>query len=419
MGRRVVVTGMGLLTPLGNTLNSFWENSIEGKIGYDRLEGFENMELKSRVVGRIPEFELKGNTMDAEKREHMGRPAILAVNAAIRAVEDAGLDFDRVNRERSGVCIANAIADTPFSESTFLELTHSCGQIMHRENELPLYEKGMFSFIAYEVASQFGLKGQSFVMSTGCTGGIDAIGYSYESILNGEHDVMLCGATEAPITSMTVASFDIIGALTQDYNDNPKKASRPFDLKRSGFVLSEGCAVVVLEEMEHALKRGARIYGEIFGFYSSNNAYHMTDLPADGEALSCAMDTAIKNSTRQIGIGDIEYINAHGSSTPKNDFFETMAYKKTFKDLAYHIPISSTKSMVGHPLSAASAIEIVHCILALNRGYIPPTANQEHQDPECNLNYVPNQAIKKDLSIILTNASGFSGIHSVMLLAKL
>jgi len=410
---------MGLLTPLGNTLDSFWENSIKGKIGYDRLDGFEELKLKSRVVGRIPEFEFLGNTSDAEKRKRMGRPAILAVNAAIRAVEDAGLDFAKTDRERAGVCIANAIADTPFSESAYLELANSAGEFIYQGNQLPLYEKGMFSFIAFEVSAQFGLKGQSFVMSTGCTGGIDSIGYSYESIINDEHDVMLCGAAEAPITSMTIASFDAIGALTQDFNDNPKKASRPFDLKRSGFVLSEGCAVLVLEELEHAQRRGARIYAEIIGFTSNNNAYHMTDLPEDGEALSYLMNVAIEKSTRKIGLDSVDYINAHGSSTPQNDFFETMAYKKTFKDLAYRIPISSTKSMTGHPLSAASAIEIVHCVLALNRGYVPPTVNQEFPDPNCDLNYVPNQAIKKDLSLVLTNASGFSGIHSVMLLSKL
>lgn len=416
MRRRVVVTGMGLLTPLGNSLESFWQNSIEGKIGYDKLEGFDKMKLKSRVAGRIPEFELLGNTAVAGKREQMGRPGILAVNAAIRAVEDSGIDFELVDRERSAVCIANAIADTPFSESAFLKMTDETGKFIANGTGLPLYRKGMFSFIAFDVAHQFGLKGQSFVMSTGCTGGIDAIGCAYQSIMDDEHDVMICGASEAPVTYMTIASFDAVGALTSHYNDYPKKASRPFDLKRSGFVLSEGCAVIVLEEQEHAVHRGAKIYGEIVSFASTCNAYHMTDLPEDGEALSAAMNLAISDASLEPG--SIDYINAHGSSTLQNDLFETAAYKKTFGDLAYCIPISSTKSMVGHPLSAASAIEIVHCFLALNQGCVPPTVNLDYPDPVCDLNYVPNKALKKDLSVVLTNASGFSGIHSVMIISK-
>lgn len=414
-GRRVVITGMGLLTPLGNTLEHFWENSLQGKVGYDRLQGYEDMNLKSRVVGTIPAFEPLGRTADEAVRGAMGRPAILAVNAAVRAVEDAGLEFTKELRERSGVCIANAIADTPFSERTFLGLTASGqGPIDYGLGEGDLYRKGMFSYIAFDVAHQFGLQGEALVMSTGCTGGIDAVGYGYESIAAGEHDVMLCGASEAPISSMTISSFDAIGALTTKFNDDPKRASRPFERSRSGFVLSEGCAVVVLEELEHALRRNAPIYGEVTGFASTNNAYHMTDLPQDGEALALTMNEALR--TAGIRPEEIGYINAHGSSTPQNDAFETAAYKRTFGEYAYSIPISSTKSMTGHPLSAASAIEIVHCLLALNEGYVPPTANLDEPDPACDLNYVPKQAVKRELDKILTNASGFSGIHSAMVL---
>lgn len=417
MGRRVVITGMGLLTPLGNTPENFWMNSLQCKVGYDSLQGYEHMALKSRVTGRIPDFEHLGRTAEEAAREGMGRPGILAVNAAIRAVADAQLEFTKEMRERSGVCIANAIADTPFSEQTFLQVTEGGqGPIAQGLRQDDLYRKGMFSYIAFDVAHEFGLQGEALVMSTGCTGGIDAVGYGYESIAAGEHDIMICGAAEAPISSMTIASFDAIGALTSKFNDDPKRASRPFELNRSGFVLSEGCAVVVLEELEHALRRQARIYGEVTGFSSTNNAYHMTDLPQNGEALSLTMNEALENAG--IEAGEVQYINAHGSSTPQNDAFETAAYKRTFGELAYSIPISSTKSMVGHPLSAASAIEIVHCLLALNEGYIPPTANLDEPDPSCDLNYVPGQALKRDLYHILTNASGFSGIHSAMILAR-
>ncbi|MBP2115600.1 3-oxoacyl-(acyl-carrier-protein) synthase [Paenibacillus silagei] len=414
--KRVVITGMGLLTPLGNTLEQFWRNSLQGKVGYDRLQVYEHMALKSRVTGTIPLFEHLGRTADEAQRAGMGRPGILAVNAAIRAVADAGLVFTKELRERSGVCIANAIADTPFSEQTFLRMTEGGqGPIDHGLCQEDLYRKGMFSYIAFEVAHEFGLQGEALVMSTGCTGGIDAVGYGYESIIAGEHDVMICGAAEAPVSSMTISSFDAIGALTSRFNDDPQRASRPFEKNRSGFVLSEGCAVVVLEELEHALRRQAPIYGEVTGFASTNNAFHMTDLPQDGDALSLTMNEALGNAG--LTAEDIQYINAHGSSTPQNDAFETAAYKRTFGELAYSIPISSTKSMVGHPLSAASAIEIVHCLLALNEGYIPPTANLDEPDPACDLNYVPKQAIQRDLYHILTNASGFSGIHSAMILA--
>lgn len=417
MGRRVVITGMSLLTPLGNTLKNFWENSLRCNVGYDRLQGYEHMKLKSRVTGIIPHFEYLGRTADEAVRERMGRPGILAVNAAIRAVMDAQLNFTDALRERSGVCVANAIADTPFSEQTFLRMTEGgIGPIDFELIRDDLYRKGMFSYIAFEVAHQFNLQGEALVMSTGCTGGIDAVGYGYESIVADEHDIMLCGASEAPISSMTIASFDAIGALTSQFNDNPKRASRPFDLNRSGFVLSEGCAVVVLEELEHALARKAKIYGEVTGYASANNAYHMTDLPGDGDALSLTMDQALKDAG--IESGAVQYINAHGSSTPQNDAFETAAYKKTFGELAYSIPISSTKSMVGHPLSAASAIEIVHSLLALNEGYIPPTANLDDPDPTCDLNYVPKEPLKRDLHHVLTNASGFSGIHSAMILSR-
>ncbi len=417
MERKVLVTGMALLSPLGNSLDNFWKNSLKKAIGYKRLDGFEDINLKSRVVGRIQEFKFLGSTADEQDRKRMGRPTVLAINAAIRAIDDAQINLSEINKERSGVCIANAIADTPFSEEAFLEITKGAkNELRASEIDLPLYEKGMFSFISIDVAHEFGFQGANFVMSTGCTGGIDAVGYGLESIQEGEHDVMICGASEAPISSMTIASFDAIGALAKEFNDRPEKASRPFDAKRCGFVLSEGCAVVVLEEAEHAFNRGATVYGEVSGFVSTNNSYHMTDLPDNGDALSLTMDLSLNSCDSKSEL--IDYINAHGSSTQQNDLFETAAYKKTFKDNAYSIPISSTKSMTGHPLAAASAIEIVHSFLALNRGYVPPTANLENPDPSCDLHYVPNEAEEKDLSFILTNASGFSGIHSAMIISK-
>lgn len=417
MEKRVVITGIGVLTPLGTSPEEFWEASLRGKAGYGKLTGLDKLPLKSRVAGRIPDFEPLGGTARQEARDRMGRPAFLAVNAAIRAVLDAGLRPEDEDRERFGVCVANAIADTPFSESAYLAITAEASAPLRGGTELPLYQKGMFAPIALEVAHEFGLQGEALVMSTGCTGGIDAVGYGFESIAGGEHDLMLCGASEAPISYMTVSSFDAIGALTTHFNDEPERASRPFDRKRSGFVLSEGCAMLLLEELEHAVRRGAPIYGEITGFSSKNNCYHMTDLPEDGDALHLTMQEALRRAGRRPD--EIQYINAHGSSTPQNDLFETMAYKKTFGEAAYSIPISSTKSMTGHPLSAASAIEIAHCLLAMRGGMIPPTINQEERDPACDLNYVPNEPLPRRLDVVLTNASGFSGLHSAMVLARM
>lgn len=414
---RVVITGIGILSPLGNSPREFWDNSITGKIGYGKLNNFDKLPMKSRVVGKIPDFEYRGITSNIYQRNAMGRPSILSVNASIRAIEDAGIDANTINQERAGVCVANAIADTPYSETEFLRLTNECSEnIDPKKIDVAMYRKGMFSFIAFDVANQFGFQGESFVMSTGCTGGIDAVGYGFESIANGDHDLMICGAAEAPITYMTIASFDAIGALSTSFNNCPHKASRPFDLKRDGFVLSEGCSMLVLEDLEKALMRKAKIYAEIVNFSSSNNAFHMTNLPQNGDALGDLMSLSLAKAL--LNPSDIDYVNAHGSSTPQNDAFETAAYKKTFREYAYTLPISSTKSMVGHPLSAASAIEIAHCLMTLNNNIAPPTMNQEYDDPECDLNYVPNHPLNKDLSAVLTNASGFSGIHSVMILKK-
>lgn len=408
MNRRVAVTGMGVLTPAGNTLESFWENSLAGKAGYGLVHDYDGCPaVKNHVVGKIPPFDPMGDAADSKKKARMGRPAYLAVNAAVMAARRAGLGKGNFSASRAGVCVANAIADTPFSETVY-RVTREGGNAPNH-----LYEKGMFTPISHAVSRQFGLEGESLVMSTGCTGGVDAVGYGYLSIARGRHDLMFCGGAEAPLTAMTLASFDTIKALAQ-YDGEPEHASRPFDAKRNGFVLSEGCAILVLEELEHARLRKAPILGEIRGFASGNNAYHMVSLPENGAALARVISEALADAgmePREIGM-----INAHGSSTIKNDIFETDAYRQAFGKWAASIPITAAKSITGHPLAAASAIAIAQSLLSLEYGWVPPIANFEKKGEKCDLCYVTGRGRRLEIPAALVTASGFSGIHSAMVL---
>jgi 3-oxoacyl-(acyl-carrier-protein) synthase len=273
----------------------------------------------------------------------------------------------------------------------------------------------MFNTPSTEISAYFGLRGISTTLSTGCTAGTDAVGFAYECIQDGDADIMVAGASEAPITPITVASFDVINALSTR-NDDPQRASRPFDKERDGFIVSEACGILIVEELRHALRRGAPIYCEIAGFGTSCNAFHMTDLPPDGNALLHSIRSAMEQG--RLSPGDIDYINAHGSSTPQNDVFETNAYKSFFGKKAYTIPVSSIKSMMGHPLAAANSVELGACALIFERNVLPPTINYEVPDPECDLDYIPNVCREAKVNTILKTSSGFSGIHSSMVLER-
>jgi 3-oxoacyl-(acyl-carrier-protein) synthase len=396
---------MSVLSPIGNTLEEFWRNSVNGTVGYS----FEEFKGEKFIIGKVPHFENLGSSKNPTKVKMIGETTNMALNATIRAINDAAINLKNVDKYRVGVCVANAISNTPYCEEIFNGLEET--------EDVNIYRKGMFSFITYEIANEFDLRGENFVMSTGCTGGIDAIGYAFETIRDGEHDIMICGAVETPISMMTIKSFEAIGALAKNFHDMPTKASCPFDKKRNGFVLSEGSAILILESYEEALKRGAKIYAEVMAYESCNNAYHMTDLSEDGEALG---ELIIKSLTSaNMNLEQIDYINAHGSSTIQNDIFETNAYKIGFGYHAKNISISSTKSMTGHPLAAASAIETVLSILSMQYNTIPPTVNLDEQDECCDLNFTPNSAVKKEIKTVLTNANGFSGLHSVLILSKI
>jgi 3-oxoacyl-(acyl-carrier-protein) synthase len=419
--KRVVVTGFGVVTPSGIGISEFWKNSLSGKSGISSFQDFPEFKLNSRVVGRVKDFDYKKYNISNTEVKRMGRPVQFAIAAAQEALNLSKIDLIRIgNKEKMGVCISNAIADTPCSEQQFIKLydyyqnkdkftKEEVGQLIDKD----FYSKCTFNCISTEISSRYHLNGHVFTMSTGCVSGIDAIGYAYECIKNEDMDLMICGATEAPITLLTLASFDVIGA-TSKKNYPPEKASSPFDATRDGFVLSEGAGIIILESLEHAQSRKAPILAEILSYETSNNAWHMTSLPEDGEPIVKIMNLAINNAN--IKPEDIEYINAHGSSTPQNDIFETSAYKKVFGNSAYNIPISANKSIIGHPLGAASAIEFVRSCLIFQHGKIPPTINLEHPDEKCDLDYVPNIFREKKINYMMTDASGFSGIHSVMIM---
>ncbi len=416
MKRRVVITGVGVISPNGIGKDNCWKAMSGGVSAVRRVDMFDVSMFRTRIAAYSKEFNPFELGLDEEEVKRMDRYVQFAVVAAAMAVKDAKLDFAKINRERVGVSLANAICGTKYMEEEFALVTDNGRNPIDPRLVRPyLYDASMFNTPSAELSAKYHLNGICNTISTGCTAGTDSLGFCMESIQDGDMDVMLAGASEAPLTPITFGAFDVVSVLSAR-NDEPEKASRPFDNKRDGFVLSEGCGILILEELNHALKRGAHIYCEVIGYGTCNNAFHMTDLPADGLAMATCIKLALKDA--EIAASDIDYINAHGSSTRMNDVFETNAYKIIFGDHAYKVPISSLKSMIGHPLAAANAIELVMGSMIFEKDILPPTINQEVRDPQCDLNYIPNKAIPKKVDMILKTSSGFSGIHSSLVLKR-
>ena len=414
--RRVVVTGLGVVSPNGIGKNNAWEGMINGKSGIKRVDGFDVSLFNTKIAAEARDFDPFKLGLTHDEAMRMDRYVQFAVVCAKMAIEDAKLDFSKVNLERSGVCLANAICGTKYMEEEFALVTNDGKEPIDPSKVRPdLYDAAMFNTPSIEISARYGLKGVCSTLSTGCTAGTDSLGFGLESIQDGEHDIMFCGAAEAPITPITFGAFDVVNVLSVQ-NDHPEEASRPFDKRRDGFVLSEGAGLLILEELSHALKRGAKIYAEITGFGTSCNAFHMTDLPADGGAMASCINLALKDG--DVKTREIDHINAHGSSTKMNDIFETAAYKMIFGDYAYKIPASSLKSMIGHPLAAANAVEMVIVSMIFEKNLLPPTINQVEKDPLCDLDYIPNQARQKKVNTILKTSSGFSGIHSSLIFKR-
>jgi beta-ketoacyl-acyl-carrier-protein synthase II len=420
---RVVVTGLGAIAPGAIGVEQLWRRVTQGPAMGALIERFDTSQYLSRIAAEATDFQGVEFGLTPEQCQILDRSSQFALAAAIMAVEDTGCTSS-TNRERIGVCIGTAIGGIEVMDYGFartfvpgITLNPRGQQLLPRDGSFPptMFRSFMPNTAASEIAAHFAFCGPCTTVSTGCTAGADAIGYAYGAICRRECDMMLCGGTDAPITPITLAAFDVIKAISRR-NDAPTRASRPFDQDRDGFLLAEGCGVLVLEELEHALERNAPIYAEICGYGTNCNAYHMTGLPENGEALARAMELAIDDA--EITQDSIAYINAHGSSTPQNDVNETNAIKRVFKDRAYRIPISGTKSAIGHPLGAAAALECIVTILAIHHDFLPPTLNYQTPDPQCDLNYLPNQGYPAHIEKALSNSSGFSGLHSVLVIGR-
>ncbi len=416
MKKRVVITGVGVISPNGIGKENCWKSMSGGVSAVRLVDMFDVSMFRTRIAAYSKEFNPFELGLNEDEAERMDRYVQFAVTAGDMAIKDAKLDFSKLDRRRVGVSLANAICGTKYMEEEFALVTDNGRNPIDPRLVRPyLYDASMFNTPSAELSAKYHLNGLCNTISTGCTAGTDSVGFCLETIQDGDADVMIAGAAEAPLTPITFGAFDVVSVLSAR-NDEPQKASRPFDNKRDGFVLSEGCGILILEELEHAKKRGARIYCEVIGYGTCNNAFHMTDLPADGLAMANCIKLAMEDA--EIKPQDIDYINAHGSSTRMNDVFETNAYKIALGDQAYKMPISSLKSMIGHPLAAANAIEMVMACMIFERDKIPPTINQEIRDPQCDLNYVPNVSIDKKVNMILKTSSGFSGIHSSLVMKR-
>ncbi|MEU6143266.1 beta-ketoacyl-[acyl-carrier-protein] synthase family protein [Streptomyces sp. NPDC047081] len=415
-GRRVVVTGMGVLAPGGVGTDNFWSLLTEGRTATRGITFFDPSQFRSRVAAEI-DFDPYEHGLTPHEVRRMDRAAQFAVVAARGAVADSGLDTGALDPYRIGVTIGSAVGATMSLDEDYRVVSDGgrLDLVDHSYADPFFYNYFVPSSFAAEVARTVGAQGPSSVVSAGCTSGLDSVGYAVELIREGTADVMVAGATDAPISPITMACFDAIKATTPRL-DEPEHASRPFDGTRNGFVLGEGAAVFVLEDLDSARRRGARIHAEIAGYATRSNAYHMTGLRPDGaemsEAIRVALDEARMDPTA------IDYINAHGSGTKQNDRHETAAFKRSLGDHAYRTPVSSIKSMVGHSLGAIGSIEIAASVLAIQHNVVPPTANLHTPDPECDLDYVPLIARDQLVDAVLTVGSGFGGFQSAMVLAQ-
>ena len=414
--RRSAITGIGAVAPGGVTRDAFWEMITAGRTATRGITFFDPAGFRSQIAAEA-DFDPHAAGLTDQESARMDRYIQFAAAAGMEAITDAALDLEQVDRDRMAVALGSAVGGTMYLEDDYVAVSNrGIEWEVDPDYARPfLYSALIPSSLASEIALKFGAHGPAVVVSTGCTSGIDAIGYAHHMIQDGEADIVISGAAESPISPISMACFDPIKA-TSHRNDDPEHASRPFDRDRDGFVMGEGGAVLIVEELESALARGAHIYCEVAGFASRGNAYHMTGLKADGldmaEAITDAMQQANTNPE------DIDYINAHGSGTKQNDRHETAAYKKSIGEQAYNIPISSIKSMIGHSLGAIGALEMSACALAIENGVVPPTANWENPDPECDLDYTPKVARKKHIDVALSTGSGFGGFQSAMIFAR-
>ena len=407
---RVVVTGIGCFSPLGLDMETTWNSLVSGESGIDYITHFDASDMETRFAGEVKGFE-PTDYINRKEARRMDRFAQLSVAASLQAVEASGIRITETNQDHIGIIVGSGIGGlTTLFDQTKVLIEYGPGKVS------PFLVPMMISdMAAAQVSITLGIKGINLGVTSACSSGSDAIGVAYELIKRGDAQITIAGGSEAIINPIGVASFGALKALSTR-NDAPKQASRPFDADRDGFVIGEGACILILENLAHALNRGANILAEIAAYGASGDAFHITQPDGDGDGAVRAMRLALDKAG--INPSDIDYINAHGTSTPLNDRIETMALKAAFGDEAYNIPVSSTKSMTGHLIGAAGAVEAAVCINAIQQGLIPPTINITNQAPECDLDYVPNVARQVDVSIAMSNSFGFGGHNSVLIFRK-
>jgi len=410
MKRRVVVTGMGVVSPIGIGVEEFKKGLFSGKSGVRRITLFDPSSYRSQIAGEVRDFDPR-KYLSPKEIKRMDRFTQFGMVAAEEAIRQAGINFEEEDTSRMGVLVGSGVGGLSTIEREEGNLLRGGPQKVS-----PFLVPMLITDIASaQVAIRYRLSGPNLSISTACATGNHSIGEAFRVIQRGEADLMIAGGAEAAITPLGLAGFCSMRALSTR-NEEPEKASRPFDRERDGFVIGEGAGVVVLEELNRARKRGATILGEIIGFGMTADAYHITQPIQDGRGIKEAMLRALKDAG--VSPQEVDYINAHGTSTPLNDRIETQAIKDLFGEHAYRVPVSSTKSMTGHLLGATGGVELIACLLALNEGVIPPTINYENPDPECDLDYVPNKARKLNIKIALSNSMGFGGHNAVLIVKK-
>ena len=409
MEKRVVVTGLGAITPIGNNVDETWTGIKERKCGIDEITLFDTTNFKTKLAAEIKDYDpLK--YFETKQAKRLDRSSQLAIIAAREAVKMSGITKENTNFDRVGIFVSSGIGGLKTIQDQ-CEINFEKGNRRVSPMFIPM---SIANMPAGNISIEFGFKGESMGIVTACASSTHAIGEAYKTIKLGEEDVIIAGGTEAAICEVGIAGFENMKALSTEINKN--RASIPFDKERNGFVMGEGAGIIVLEELEHALKRNAKIYGEIIGFGATTDAYHITSPCPDGECGAKAMVRAIENA--KITPDKIDYINAHGTSTHLNDLTETMAIKKAFGKSADSVMISSTKGNVGHLLGAAGAVEAIFCIKALEEQVVPPTINYKEKDEECNLNIVSNDIKKANLKIVMSNSLGFGGHNSSIIMKK-
>ncbi|MHB9094758.1 MAG: beta-ketoacyl-ACP synthase II [Eubacteriales bacterium] len=410
MKKRVVITGVGMVTSIGTGKDVFWESLVNGKSGIVPISRFDASELPARIAGEVRDFDPL-NYLDKKEARRMDRYTHFACGATRIALEDAGLNPESVDSERVGVLIGSGVGGIEtVEEQARILVSKGPGRIS------PFFVPAMIANIAgAQIAINYGFKGPNMTTVSACASSTNAAGEALRLIQNGEVDVMVTGGAEAPVIPLAMAGFCALRALSTR-NDEPEKASRPFDKERDGFIMGEGAGILIFESLEHARARGAYIYAEVAGYGVTCDAYHITATDPEGTGAAKAMEIAVRDAG--LAPGDVDYINAHGTSTPIGDVSETLAVKRLFGDYAGKLAISSTKSMTGHLLGAAGGIETIICALAIERGVIPPTINYEYPDPDCDLNYVPNKCLQKEVKVAMSNSFGFGGHNATIVLKK-